>query len=168
MNPLFIIRNFVKGILKEKDPRSVGLAFAFGFMLGLIPKNNLTAQLIFIFALIFKINIPFFFLSTILFSYLSFMTDKLTDPIGYFILTNKAFENIFVWMYNAPIIPWSDFNNTVVMGGFIVGIVLFYPIYFFSKRIAERYFLDLAKKLAENRVVKLLKISWLFDWYFKD
>lgn len=168
MNPIFIIRNFVKGVLKEKDPKSVGLAFAFGFILGLIPKNNLTAQIIFIFAFIFKTNIPFFFLSTIIFSYFSFLTDKITDPVGYFILTNKIFENFFVWMYNLPIVPWTDFNNTVVMGGIVVGIVLFYPVYLFSKNIAERYFIDLAKRLAENRIIKFLKISWIFEWYFKD
>lgn len=168
MNPIFLIKNFIRGILKERDSTSIALAFSFGFMLGLIPKNNLTAQIIFILAFVFKTNVPFFFLSTILFSYLSPLTDRVTDIIGYYILTSEIFEKIFVWMYNAPIVPWTDFNNTVVMGGVIMGVVLFYPIYIASKRLAERYLVDLMKKLAENRFIKLMRFSWIFEWYFKE
>ncbi|MCX7642056.1 MAG: TIGR03546 family protein [Elusimicrobiales bacterium] len=168
MNPIFIIRHFLTGILKEKNPSSIGLAFAFGFILGIIPKNNLTAHLLFISAFIFKTNIPFFFIATILFSFISFITDKITDPLGYFILNLDCLNDFFSWMYNAPIIPWTDFNNTVVCGGVIIGFIMFLPIYLCFKKLSERYLINLGIKLSKSKVVKILRLSWFFEWYFRD
>ncbi|MCX7905649.1 MAG: TIGR03546 family protein [Elusimicrobiales bacterium] len=168
MNPIFLLRNFLNGILKEKNPYSVGLAFAFGFVLGIIPKNNLTAHLLFVFAFIFKTNIPFFFIATILFSSFSFITDRITDPLGYFILNLDYLSSFFSWMYNAPIIPWTDFNNTVVCGGMILGLFMFLPIYFCFKKLAEKYLIEVGLKLSHSRIVKILKLGWFFEWYFKE
>lgn len=168
INPVSLLRGFVKGILKENKPSSFARACAFGFLLGIIPKSNLTAQLIFILAFAFKTNIPFFFIFTVLFSSLSFLTDKLTDPLGYFILTFPLLQPVFSWMYNAPIIPWTDFNNTIVCGGVVLGLTLFYPWYMVAKYIAERYLSELAMKLAQTKIIRILRLSWLFEWYFKD
>lgn len=168
MNPVFIIKNFLNGVLKEKSPSAVGLGVAFGFMLGIIPKNNLTAQVIFILAFVFKTNIPFFFISVVIFSQFYFLTDKITDPLGYAILSSERFYSIFKWMYNAFLIPWTDFNNTVVMGGVVLGMVMFYPVYLISKKFAEKYLINIAQKIAGMKIVKILKLSWLFEWYFRD
>ncbi|MGC8867043.1 MAG: TIGR03546 family protein [Elusimicrobiales bacterium] len=168
MTPFFILRNFINALLKEKSPGAIGAAAAFGFILGIIPKNNLTAHLLFILAFVFKTNIPFFFISTIFFSSISFLVDKITDPVGYCILTSNWLYPLFRQLYNTVIIPWTDFNNTVVIGGVFLGLIVFYPIYYFFKKIAERYLLDLGKKISQMRVIRLLRLSWLFEWYFKD
>ncbi len=71
-------------------------------------------------------------------------------------------------MYNAPILPWTDFNNTVVCGGIVLGLVMFFPISYLFKNLAQRYLIDLGRRLSQNRFVKMLRLSWFFEWYFKD
>lgn len=167
MNPLSYLRWFIKGIVKENSPSAIALAIAFGFVIGIIPKSNLTAQSIFILAMVIRTNTGFLILSILIFSFISPVIDPLTDRIGYFILTLPSLNKVFNWMYNTPVIAWSDFNNTVVMGGVVVGLILFLPVYYYSKKFGVYYNSFLKEKIAKSRVSKVLKASWLFEWYFK-
>jgi uncharacterized protein (TIGR03546 family) len=167
MNPVSLIRQFIKGLLKENEPYQIGLAVAFGMVIGIIPKDNLTAQLILIISLCFKTNIPMLLVSIFLFSSLSFITDPLTDKIGYFILTLDSLKPLFTKLYNTPVLPWTGFNNTVLMGGFITGIILFWPVYRCGKRFGNFYKNRLATKISNSKFIKVIKASWLFEWYFK-
>lgn len=168
MNPLVIIRQFVKGLVKDNEPYQIALALSFGFMLGIMPKNNLTAQFIFLIMMCSKANIPFAFGFTLFFTALAPFIDKITDPIGYSILNYGSFTPFFTSLYNMPIAPWTDFNNTVVLGSLILSIFLFYPIYLIGKRFGVFYNDKFRAKLANSKLIKSLKASWLFDWYFRN
>lgn len=168
MNPLSILRQFFKGLTKENMPWQIGLGIAFGFALGIIPKNNLTAQIIFIAMMSTKANIPFAFVSTAFFSGLYFFTDKITDPLGYAVLNSEKLYPFFVKIYNMPIIPWTDFNNTTVLGGIILGLIFFFPVYLAGKKIGEFYNAKMKDKISNSKIVKAMKTSWAFEWYFRD
>lgn len=167
MNPISLLRQFINGLLKDNEPYQIALGLSFGIMIGIIPKNNLTAQILFIFALSTKANVPFLIVSIFGFSLLTPFIDIITDKIGYSILTLKTLEPLFTKMYNTPVIPWTDFNNTVVMGGFILGIFLFLPSYILFKKFGSYYNITLKNKINNSKIVKFLKTSWLFEWYFK-
>ncbi len=156
MNPLGLIRQFVKGLLKENEPWQIGLGIAFGFAIGIIPKANLTAQLIFVLMMCTKANVPFAILSIFLFSTFSPITDKLTDPIGYAVLNLDFLYPLFLKLYNMPILPWTDFNNTVVLGGLISGTILFYPVYLIGKKFGELYKKTLREKMVNSKMAKFL------------
>ncbi len=36
-------------------------------------------------------------------------------------------------------VPYTNFNNTVVAGGFLLGLVFFYPVYFLARRLIIKY-----------------------------
>jgi len=167
MNPLSLLRQFIHGLTKENEPYQIGLGIAFGFWIGLIPKNNLTAQILFILMMFTKANIPFSIITIFIFSLISPLTDIISDPLGYSILNFKYFESFFTTLYNTPIIPWTDFNNTVVMGGLILGFILFFPVYLAGKKFGIYYNSGLKEKILKLKFIKALKTSWLFDWYFK-
>lgn len=168
MNPLSIIRQFARGLLKENKPWQIGLAIAFGFVIGIIPKSNLTAQLLFLIMMCTKANVPFSFISIFFFSLIHPFTDAIADPLGYFILNLDFLYNFFTKVYNMPVLPWTDFNNTVVLGGLIMGVVLFYPIYLVGRSFGFYYESKFKDKVLNSKVVKSLKASWVLDWYFKD
>ena len=92
----------------------------------------------------------------------------MTDKIGYFILTLGSLKGFFTELYNMPIVPWTSFNNTVVMGGIILSIILFLPLYFLSLKIVSYYNIKLKDKILNLKIVKALKMSFLFEWYFKN
>lgn len=168
MNPFNLIRQFIKGLVKENEPWQIGLGIAFGFALGIIPKANLTAQLIFLLMMCTKANVPFAILSIFLFSAFSPIIDKATDPIGYAILNLDFLYPIFLKLYNMPILPWTDFNNTVVIGGLTLGILLFYPVYLIGKKFGEAYKKTLRGKIVNSKIAKVLSGNPLLSWYFRD
>jgi len=168
MNPLTFLRYFIKGLVRDNEPKQIAFALSFGIFIGLIPKNNILVHILFIFFLCFKINIPFFILSIVFFSFFSPLIDPVSDRIGYFILTLKSLNGFFTELYNMPVIPWTGFNNTVVMGGIILSIILFLPFYFLSLKLVSYYNVKFKNRVVNSRIVKALKMSFLFEWYFKN
>ncbi len=168
MNPLSIIRQFARGLLKENEPWQIGLGIAFGFAIGIIPKSNLTAQLLFLIMMCTKANVPFAFISIFFFSSIYPITDAITDPLGYFILNLDFLSGFFTKIYNMPVLPWTDFNNTVVAGGLIMGTILFYPVYLAGRTFGIYYEKKFKEKISNSKLFKSLKASWVLDWYFKD
>ena len=168
MNPLTLLRYFLKGLFKENNPKQIALAISLGMFIGLIPKDNILVHILFISFMCIRINIPFFILSIIFFSYISFLTDPVADKIGYFILTHELLHDFFIKLYNMPIVPWTDFNNTVVIGGIVVALILYMPIYFLSLKLISYYNVNFKEKILNSKIVKALKMSFLFEWYFKN
>ena len=46
MNPLSLIRQFIDGLTSDTEPGQIGWGIALGFLIGLLPKATLTAQLL--------------------------------------------------------------------------------------------------------------------------
>ena len=168
MNPLSILRQFIKGLVTETAPNQMAMGIAFGFLLGLIPKANLTAQLIIILLMVLKINLPMALLSLMLTSVFAPIFDKITDPIGYYLLNSPALYPLWAKLYNMPVMPWTDFNNTTLLGGLIFGTILFAPVYFLGKKFGIAYNEKFKEKIINSKIVKTFKQSWLLEWYFKE
>ncbi len=39
--------------------------------------------------------------------------------VGVFVQTNRPLQGMFTEMINTPFMPWTDFNNSIVMGSFV-------------------------------------------------
>ena len=110
-------------------PREIALAVAVGLMLGLVPKANL---LFVILALIFFLshaNVVLGIVITIGVSLLTPWIDPTHHRIGGEILMNPQVQQWEVGFYRVPLVPWLMLDNTVVMGAFLVGLVLFFPVF---------------------------------------
>jgi uncharacterized protein (TIGR03546 family) len=167
MNPLSILRQFIKGLTSDTDPKQIGWGIALGFAIGLIPKGNLTAQLLLVLLLALKVNIPMGLITMFLVSFLNPLADRLTDPLGYALLTSDALAPFWTRLYNMPVVPWTSFNNTVLLGGLLAGAILLFPVYLAGRRFGTWYNEKFKDRVMNSRFVKGLKATWLFDWYFK-
>ncbi len=65
-------------------------------------------------------------------------------------------QGIWRWFYEMPLAPWTDFNNTIVMGSLILGLTLFYPVYRLTRPLFEKYTPVLSEKLQKYRIVQIL------------
>ncbi len=167
MNPLSLIRQFIKGLTSDTDPVQIGWGIALGFFIGLLPKATLTAQALLILLMALRVNIPMAMIAMFAMMFVNPLLDKLTDPVGYYLLSSPALYPLWTKLYNAPVVPWTGFNNTVVPGGLIVGLILLAPVYMGGKRFGVYYNGKLKDKVTGSKFIKGLKASWLFDWYFK-
>jgi uncharacterized protein (TIGR03546 family) len=167
MNPIGLIRQFIQGLTSDTEPRQIGAGIALGFLIGLLPKATLTAQLLIVLLMATRVNIPMALLSVLAVSLLNPLIDRLSDPIGYALLTSETLRPMWTKFYNTPVLPWTGFNNTVVPGGLVIGAGLLAPVYFAGKRFGVFYNEKFRARVMTSRLAKGIKASWLFDWYFK-
>jgi uncharacterized protein (TIGR03546 family) len=168
MNPLSLIRQFIKGLTAETTPGQIGAGIALGFLIGLMPKATLTAQLLIVVMMASKVNLPMAVFAVAIVSLLNPFIDKVTDPIGYALLTAEGLRPLWTKLYNTPVFPWTGFNNTVVPGGLVFGAAMLAPVYLGGKKFGAYYNDKLRARVMNSKFVKGLKASWLLDWYFKE
>ncbi len=151
------IAKLVVALNSNSRPSELASGIAFGFWLALIPGGNLLWTVLFILAFLLKHNLAALLLSMGLFRLVTPLTDSLLDRLGSRVLESPSFQDFFTGLYNTPIVPYSSFNNTVVMGGFLSGIILWIPVFFLFLQLVKVYRKTIAPRLAENKVIKSLK-----------
>ena len=133
-----------KGTVRGFDtPHQLGLGMAFGVAVGLIPKDSLIPFVIGIIAILTTANLLCFGIGVIVAHVVSPLLDHLTHQIGSSVLTFSPLEPLWATLIELPLMPWARFNNTVVMGTLILGILLAVPVYTMTRmvsRTAGRWF----------------------------
>ena len=168
MTPLGILRQLIKGITQNTTPNQIAGGAAMGMLIGLMPKANLTTQILLIMLMIFRTNVSVALAMAAVFSLLQPVGNLLAHPIGYKLLAQTPFlYGFWTRLYNTPVFPWTAFNNTLLLGNLIIGLVLFVPAFIVAKKLALLYETSFKEKVAQSRFAKALKSSWLVDWYFK-
>ena len=138
------------------SPRQLALGFSMGMIIGLVPKDNLISVLLLFLLASLKITLCSASLATLLFSWLTLLLDPLSHLIGRSVLLAAPLQGIWRWFYEMPLAPWTDFNNTIVMGSLILGLTLFYPVYRLTRPLFEKYTPVLSEKLQKYRIVQIL------------
>jgi uncharacterized protein (TIGR03546 family) len=130
----------IKIFVKDDSPRQLALGVALGTMIGLIPKGNLIVVGLSIFMFAFRVNLGTSLLMIFSVTALSAWIDPLTHAIGHRILAHPVWANRWSDFFDTPLVPWTSLNNTVVLGGFVLGCGLFYPLYHISNQIFHRHY----------------------------
>jgi hypothetical protein len=58
--------------------------------------------------------------------------DAQTHAVGNYLLTHPDFSPMLASAWQLPGVPWTDINNTVVMGSLVVGLAFVVPAYLFT------------------------------------
>lgn len=150
----------------DTDPRQISLGFSLGMILGLTPFYSIHNLIVLLAVLLFCVNISASILSLAVFSILAFLLDPVFHQIGLFILTGiGSLEGLWTFLYNAPLIPYTCFNNTVVMGSLIFSLLAFYPLYWGGRAMVVKYREAFMERFNRWKIVQLLKASSLYRWY---
>lgn len=144
----------LKALNANSHPGELAHAFAFGMLLGFLPKNSALWYIIFIISLFLRINKGFFFLSIILGSLLALLLDPLFDNIGYFVLTLPQLASLFRSWLDTPFVAFTRFNNSIVAGSLVFSIIAYIPFYILARLFVSLWRKTLQPMLARNPVVK--------------
>ena len=160
----YIIK-LLKVLGSEGTPRGIAGGVMLGSFLGLAPLfcgHNLV-----VIALVFlvNVNVASVIFAWGLFRFLRLIIDPLSDALGYAVLTIDSLEGFYTALYNTAPFATSDFNNTIVMGGLIISLVIAAPLYFGIKRFVPYYREHLMERVNNWKIVRFLKMSKVFVWY---
>ena len=160
------IIGLIRIIHSETDPRQISLGFALGMIPGLTPLTSLHNLLVLLAILFFRVNIGAAMLSWGVFKILAYVLDPLFHQIGLFLLTGVAFlQGLWTTLYNAPLVPYTRFNNSIVMGSLVFSLFAFYPVYWGGRFMVVKYRETWMERFNRLRIVQVFRASDLYKWY---
>jgi len=137
---LFWSIRFLQFLGKDRSDFQIALGITLGMMLGLIPFATLHWLVLFGALLILRSNFLAAFLSFIFFWAVSFSLATPLESLGFWALSShKALLPLWTRAYHAPLIPFTAFNHSTVMGGSLVATLLFLPVLLISKNLVHRW-----------------------------
>ncbi len=133
------VTSFFKAINANAHPGDIAHAVALGLFLAILPKNNLTFTFLFFLSIFIRINKGAFFISFILFGFVTPFMDVLINNIGFWAVQLSFLRPIFIALENIPFIALFKLSNTMVLGGIIWGLILYIPVYILTRIIIAKY-----------------------------
>ncbi|MEZ6091354.1 MAG: TIGR03546 family protein [Pirellulaceae bacterium] len=123
------IQGIRKALAGRDDPEQLAWAMALGVLVGVVPKGNLVAVILVLGILALRINHSMAAVTAVAVSFAAKMIDPFTHKLGQWVLNVEALQNFYAWSWRQPLVPWTDLNNTVVMGSLLVGLMTLFPTY---------------------------------------
>ncbi len=167
---MLLIAKFLAKVLSvlnsEISPRQIAAGFAFGVWMGLLPLTGLLPTLFLVFSFLININLTIMFVAAGIAKLLAFGLDPLANQLGYSLLVKtEGLRAFWTQLYNMPVVPFTKFNNTLVLGSFVIGFFLLVPMYFFGRWGVTQYRARWREKILKTRLMQLFKASTVYKLY---
>ena len=130
---LTLIAKLLKALNSDDNPSQIALAVVFAAFIGITPLASPHNIIILLIALVIRIHLPMFFLSVGLFTLVAYLIDPISHLIGLQMLQAETLQGLWHRLYNISFWRFMAFNNSLVLGGFTLSVLLS-PLLFFSAR----------------------------------
>jgi uncharacterized protein (TIGR03546 family) len=152
-----IIAKLIVALNGNIKASQIAAGFSWGLLLALVPAGNLLWVVLFLISFVLKHHhVTKFFVLAVVKLVLPIFAVQL-DALGWLVLNLEVLRPIFITLSNTPIVPFTKFNNTLVMGGFCAGVGLFIPSYILMRLFVPLYRKTIAPKIRDNKLVQGLK-----------
>lgn len=158
--------SLLKLLNSETGENQIASGVAAGFILGMTPSLSLQSLLVFLCLFLFRIQMGMAFLAAFFFSFVAWILDPLFHSIGAAVLSAPALQGLFTTLYNMPLVPFTRFNNSLVMGSGVVSILLCPLIFWLAKVAVIRYRSTILERLKNTKAWKALKATSIYQWYY--
>ena len=151
------IAKLIVALNSNLGKKQIAAGFSWGLLLGLIPAGNVFWVVLFIVSFFFKHHHASKLLVIAIFKLVSGVFAPFVDIVGWEVLHIEALQPLFTSLYNMPFVPFTRFNNTLVAGGLVSGLVLWLPVFILVTLFIPLYRNTLAPKIKENKLVKSIQ-----------
>jgi uncharacterized protein (TIGR03546 family) len=162
---LKLIQSIIKTLHSEGTPGQVAAGIAIGSVLGLTPLMNLHNLVIFSLVVLLNVSFGGAMLGWALFVPVGFILDPLFDAIGLGLLQSPSLRPLWTSLTNTPLVPYTNFNNTIVLGSFAGWLLLTLPIFFAARFGVARYRATIGERVRQSRFYKAVTASQAYNWY---
>jgi uncharacterized protein (TIGR03546 family) len=162
---LKLIQSIIKTLHSAGTPAQVAAGMALGSALGLTPIMNLHNLVIISLLVLLNVSFGGGMLGWILFVPVGFLLDPLFHRIGLSLLTTPSLRPLWTNLTNTPVLPYTNFNNTIVLGSFVAWLVLAVPIFFAARYGVSRYRATIGERVRQSRFYKAVTASQVYNIY---
>jgi len=159
MNPVF---KLLKLLNSDAKPWQISLAFVLGMMMGMAPLYSLSNLFLLFFVCVIRLNIGAFLLSLSIFSGIAWMFDQSLLAVGEWALLQNDWQVLWTSLYQSDLWRLSHFNNTLMMGAWIVSVALALPLYILTTVLVVQYRERFMAWIERTKLMRWIKMS---KWY---
>ena len=157
----------VKLLNSEKGTHQIAWGIALGFVLGMTPAFSLQTILVILLLLFFRIQLGAALVAAFFFKFIAFALDPVFHSVGSAVLSMESLKGLFTQLYNMPVVPWTRFYNTIVMGSGVLSLALTPVIFFASLWLVGKYRKNVYEKIKQTKFFKAVKATGFYKWYVK-
>ena len=162
---LKLIQSIIKTLHSEGTPGQVAAGMALGAALGLTPLMNVHNLLLFSLLVILNLSFGGGMLGWALFVPLGFILDPVFHAIGLRLLEAPSLRGLWTSMYNTPLVPYTNFNNTIVLGSVVGWLALAVPIFFAARWAVARYRATIGERVQRSKFYQAITASKAYNIY---
>jgi len=162
---LKLIQSIIKTLHSDGTPGQVAAGIAIGSVLGLTPLLNIHNLIIFSFVVLLNVSFGGAMLGWALFVPVGFLLDPVFDALGRELLLAPSLRPLWTSLTNTPVVPYTNFNNTVVLGSFVGWLALTVPIFFAARYGVARYRATIGERVRRSRFYKAVTASQAYNLY---
>lgn len=148
--------NFLKALNSNSKPSQIANSFCIGLILGFMPKNNLLWYMLFIFFAFVRINKCGYYIMILIGTLFAYLLDPVFDKIGWAVLNFAPLENFYVWALDVPFVGFTKFNNTIVAGSLVFGLLMYIPFYIVMYIFIKLWRKHIAPAFNDSKVLKTI------------
>jgi uncharacterized protein (TIGR03546 family) len=161
---LKLLQSLVKTLHSEGTPHQIAMGVALGAALGLTPIANVHNAVVIVLLIMFNVSFGAGLLGWAVFTPVGFLLDPVFESIGRILLLDTpALVPLWTTMDHTPLLPFTNFGNTVVLGSVIGWLVLFVPIYLLARFAVLRYRSTLGERIRQWRIVQAVTASKAYN-----
>lgn len=161
------IFGFLKLLNSDTGTNQLAAGVAAGFVLGMTPAFSLQTVLIILLILFFRIQVGAALLGAFFFAFPAYLLDPMFNSVGMSLLESDSLSGLWTTLYNMPLVPFSRFYNSLVMGSGVVAFILAPFIFVLAKILIQKYRVTVVERFKETKFWKAVKATALFKWYAK-
>lgn len=158
---------FIKLLNSDTGTISLAAGMTCGFILGMTPVLSLHSLIVFLILFFFRIQIGAALLAAFFFKFVAFLLDPLFDVVGRKVLEMQSLEPFFTKLYNMPLIPFTRFNNSIVMGSAVITFALSPIVFIISQRLIIKYRETVLARFKTTKFWKAVEATKFYQWYYK-
>jgi uncharacterized protein (TIGR03546 family) len=162
---LKLIQSIIKTLHSAGTPGQVAAGMALGSALGLTPLMNVHNLIILSLLVLLNLSFGGGMLGWMLFIPIGFLLDPVFHAIGLALLEAQSLRPLWTSWTNTPVLPFTNFNNTVVLGSFVSWVVLAVPIFFAARYGVAKYRATVGERVRQSRWYKAVTASQVYNVY---
>ena len=162
---LKLVQSLVGALHSEGTPGQLAAGIVLGSFLGLTPLISIHNAVIFAALMLLNVSFAGGMLGWAVFVPFGFLLDPLFDWIGHGLLLAPALRPMWTALYNMPIVPLTNFNNTIVLGSFAFALVFAIPLFFVTRWGVARYRATVGARVRQSKWYRALTASKAYNVY---
>lgn len=163
---LKLLQSLVRELHSDGTPNQIAFGVALGAALGLTPIANAHNLVVVVLLLVLNVSFGAGMLAWALFVPVGFALDPAFDRIGRTLLVETpSLQPLWTSWFNAPVVPYTNFNNSVVLGSVVAWLLLFGPIFLLARVGVVRYRATYGERIRRSRFYQAVTASKAYNVY---